>query len=72
MTVSYQDVLRQVERLRNMRGEYLIERGWVKDPLMGADRWFKIIPWGRESTRRVEADLGDAVSYQAKHDGDEG
>lgn len=53
------------------RGAYLLEKGWELLPkTAAASRWRKEIPWGASSTKVVEADLLDAVRWQAQHDGD--
>lgn len=60
------EVLRTAElMLQEVRQDYLRDSGWAEDK---PGRWHRDFPWGRESIRRVEADLVDAVGYQAKYD----
>ena len=52
--------------LHEVRVDYLTEAGWAE---ASSGRWAKDFPWGAQSSRRVEADLIDAVEFQAKRDG---
>lgn len=48
---------------------YLLAKGW-NPALVAPTRWLRTEPRGAQTERLIEADLIDAVMYQARYDGD--
>lgn len=63
---TYADVVKKLDALTKAREAYIVERGWKRM----AGRWWIAVKWGTKSERIVEADLVDAVRYQAAKDGE--
>lgn len=68
--ITYEDIRARMEFLDAGRAAYLRGHGWECRSVDGRDRWRIAVPWGSASVKTVEADLVDAVQWQARHDGD--